>query len=62
MGKAYRESRLDVDKPPFLKNQNRTFADSVIDHQLNGVLNPKNPQTALKQGSVSKTQAMLGQS
>ena len=47
VGKSYRESALDMDRPPFLKNQNRTFADSVIDHQFTNV-NHKNPQTALK--------------
>lgn len=31
-GKSYREHTLEAVQPPLIRNQNRTFADSVIDH------------------------------
>lgn len=55
-GKSYRgTSDLEKVQPPLLKNQNRTFADSVLDHHtINALANPKNTQTAMKTGAMSR--------
>ena len=43
-----------------MKNQNRTFADSVLDHHtINALAHPKNIQTAMKTGAMSRIEPRI---
>jgi hypothetical protein len=52
-GKSYRSGHGDLDSmhTPILRNQNRTFAESVMDIHLNGLKSTNNANTALKLSS-----------
>jgi hypothetical protein len=57
-GRSTRDDRIDVSQPTFMRNQNRTFAEQVLNQKVR--IETKGAATDIKKGAtVSKTALML---